>query len=106
MLPDALVAAVIEWARPDTPARRLGIEGMRAPVSLSMLDAGTKDLEDMNISVSSGELDVVVSELQDLRRDWRRQSVEEFGIDAAGTDEGKYDTVALWGVEDEMEIAT
>lgn len=106
MLPDALVASVIEWSRPDTPAQRLGMLGMRSPVSLSMIDAAIRDLMDMNLQVNSGELDVVVNELQMLRQGWREQSVEEFGIDPAGLDDGEYDVTALFGVEDEMEIAT
>ena len=106
MLPDALVASVIEWGRPDTPAQRLGMLGMREPVSLSMIDAAIGDLMDMNLQVNSGELDVVVNELQMLRQGWREQSVEEFGIDPGGVDDGEYDLVTLFGVEDEMEIAT
>ena len=106
MIPDALVASVIVWGRPDTAAQRLGMEGMRAPVSLSMLDAAIRNLMDMNLEVNSGELDVVVNELQMLRLGWQQQSAEELGFDPTGLDTGEYDLTALFGVEDEMEIET
>jgi hypothetical protein len=106
MIPDALVASVIEWGRPGTAAQRLGMDGMRAPVSLSMIDAAIRSLMDMNLEVNSGELDVVVNELQMLRLGWQQQSAAELGFDSTGLDTGEYDLEALFGVGDEMEIET
>lgn len=96
VLPDVLVRALLDWARPDTPADRLGTLGMREPVSLSMIDAAVVDLQEMNRQVDSGELDVLVSELQDVRQNW-----SDYTVRAGGYDEGNYDFV-----DNEMEIET
>jgi hypothetical protein len=106
MIPDALVASVIEWGRPGTAAQRLGMDGMRAPVSLSMIDAAIRSLMDMNLEVNSGELDVVVNELQMLRLGWQQQSAAELRLDSTALDTAEYDLEALFGVGDEMEIET
>jgi hypothetical protein len=94
MLPEVLVRVLLDWARPDTTADRLGTIGMREPVSLSMIDAAVSDLTEMNEQVDSGELDVLISELQELRQNW-----PEYKVAAMGYDEGDYDL-------NDMEIET
>jgi len=99
MVPDVLVRVLLDWARPDTPADRLGTLGMREPVSLSMIDAAVSDLAEMNEQVDSGELDVLISELQEVRRDWRSYTVPP-------AEDDQYDRGGYEFVDNEMEIET
>ncbi len=90
MLPAGLVRAILDWARPDTPADRLGTEGMCEPVSVSMIDAALADMQEQNEQLDSGELDVLISELQDVREDPTEYLAARRG-GAREYDHGEYD---------------